>query len=110
MSRTLTADQLVMVADLFRTLGEPSRLQLLNALRSGECSVTELIGRTGLSQPNVSKHLQLLLQVGFVRRRKSGLATLYKLADNDITKLCDVMCDRLAADLASRRKVLEARR
>ena len=103
--RAPSADQLIAIAEQFRALAEPSRLRLVNALRSGERSVTQLIDATGLSQPNVSKHLRLLLQAGFVRRRKSGVTIYYRLADNDVSRLCDLMCDRLAADAALRRKV-----
>lgn len=83
------------VAERFRALGEPARLRILNALRSGEASVGELVELTGLSQANLSKHLQLLHALGFVTRRKQGLFVYYALADADIFRLCDVMCGRL---------------
>ncbi len=83
------------VAERFRVLGEPARLRILNALRSGEASVGELVELTGLTQANVSKHLQMLHAVGFVQRRKQGLFVHYSLADADIFRLCDIMCGRL---------------
>ena len=58
------------IAERFRALGEPARLRILNALRQGEAAVNELVPATGLSQANLSKHLQLLHALGFVRRRK----------------------------------------
>jgi DNA-binding transcriptional ArsR family regulator len=103
--RALSSDQLIAIAEQFRALAEPSRLRLVSALRGGEQSVTQLMDATGLGQANVSKHLRLLLQAGFVRRRKSGVMTYYRLADTDVSRLCDLMCDRLAADAAVRRKV-----
>jgi ArsR family transcriptional regulator len=83
------------IADRFRALGEPARLRLLNALRSGEAAVGDLVTLTGLSQANVSKHLQVLHTLGFVKRRKQGLFVYYALADRDIFQLCDIMCGRL---------------
>ena len=59
-----------------RRSSEPARLQILDALRDGEMTVTELIDTTGLGQANVSKHLQSLYAAGFVGRRKEGLVRL----------------------------------
>jgi len=83
------------VADRFRALGEPARLRILNALRNGEAAVGELVDATGLTQANLSKHLQMLHALGFVQRRKQGLFVYYALADQDIFRLCDIMCGRV---------------
>ena len=72
--KTLTPEMLALVAERLRALAEPARLQILNELRSGEHTVTELVEATGLGQANVSKHLRLLLAAGFVGRRKDGLS------------------------------------
>ncbi|HEU5183802.1 MAG TPA: metalloregulator ArsR/SmtB family transcription factor, partial [Gemmatimonadaceae bacterium] len=69
----MTPELLAIVAERFKAIGEPVRLQILNALRDGEMTVTELVDETGLGQGNVSKHLQLLHGLGFVTRRKEGL-------------------------------------
>lgn len=97
---------LELVADRFRALSDPARLRLLNTLRDGERSVTELVGATGLGQANVSKHLAFLYQLGYVKRRKDGLFTLYELADKEIFRLCDIMCGRIEAETAARRRAL----
>jgi DNA-binding transcriptional ArsR family regulator len=95
---------LELVADRFKALAEPARLQLLQALRSGEKSVNELVEETGFGQANVSKHLQLLYSHDFVTRRKEGLFVYYALADKAVFKLCDLMCGRIEAQLDSRRR------
>ena len=69
-------------------------------------TVGELVDATDLGQGNVSKHLQLLHGLGFVRRRKEGLFVYYSLSDKSVFRLCDIMCDRIAADARSRRKLL----
>jgi DNA-binding transcriptional ArsR family regulator len=107
--RTLTPELLNIIAERFKAMGEPARLQILDALRSGEMTVTELIEETGLGQGNVSKHLQLLHALGFVTRRKEGLHVYYALADRDVFKLCDIMCGRLEAEARARKRVLAAR-
>jgi DNA-binding transcriptional ArsR family regulator len=92
------------VADRFKALAEPSRLHLLQTLRSGKASVGELVERTGLSQANVSKHLRVLLAAGFVSRRRNGLFVEYQLADRDVFRLCEIMCGRLERELEVRRR------
>lgn len=90
---------LSLVAERFRALGEPARLQILDALRGGERSVNELVERTGLGQANVSKHLQLLHSLHFVARRKEGLHVYYSLADESVFTLCDIVCGGVQAQL-----------
>lgn len=102
----LTPDVLVLIAERFKALAEPARLQILNCLRSGEMTVTELVEETSLGQANVSKHLQRLHSLGFVARRKDGLFVHYALADRSVFQLCEVMCGRLDAEVKARRKLL----
>jgi DNA-binding transcriptional ArsR family regulator len=94
----MTRELMEPVAERFRALGEPARLRILNALRNGEAAVGELVDATGLTQANLSKHLQMLHALGFVHRRKQGLFVYYSLADQDIFKLCDIMCGRVPAN------------
>ena len=102
----LTPELIEIVAARFKTLGEPARLLILNALRGGKLTVSEIMTETGLSQPNASKHLQLLHSVGFVARRKEGQHVFYTLANRDVFKLCDIVCGRLEAETDARRKVV----
>ena len=67
------------VSDVFQLLAEPSRRHLLDALRHGERSVNELVGRTHMSQPSVSKQLRLLLDSGVVSLRRAGRQHLYSI-------------------------------
>lgn len=102
----MTPQLLTLVAERFKALSEPARLQILNALRDGEATVSQLIEHTELGQANVSKHLQLLYGLGFVARRKEGLHVYYTLAGRDVFQLCDVMCGRIEAEAKSRKKLL----
>lgn len=110
MTRTaLSSDLLRLIAERFKALAEPARLEILDALRNGEMTVSELVEATGLGQANVSKHLQMLYTHGFVRRRKEGLFAYYALADRSVLRLCDIMCDRLESDTVARRKTVASR-
>lgn len=108
MSETrLTPELLALIAERFKVLAEPTRLRILNALREGEKTVTELMEEVDLGQANTSKHLQQLLSLGFVDRRKEGLYSYYSLADDDVFALCDLMCGRLQRELGERMEALE---
>ena len=100
----LTPDVLGMIAERFKALGEPARLQILKCLQSEEMSVNQLVEETGLGQANVSKHLQLLHTFGFVSRRKDGLFVYYALADKAVFRLCDIMCGRIESQLEAQRR------
>jgi len=91
----MSDDLLPQVARHFKALSEPARLQLLRALQPGERTVNELVLRTGMGQANVSKHLQVLHAHGFVRRRKVGLFVYYALADREVVRLCETICQRV---------------
>ncbi len=67
------------VADVFRLLAEPSRRHLLEALRDGERSVNDLVNRTHMSQPSVSKQLRILRDSGVVSLRAAGRRHLYSV-------------------------------
>ena len=92
----LPRDLLVQVANRFRLLGEPVRLEILNLLHAqGEMNVQELIEATGQQQANVSKHLKLLAAEGMVSRRKEGLYVYYTISDPSLSGLCLLVCGQL---------------
>ena len=107
--KTMTPELLELVAERFKALGEPARLAILNSLRRGESTVSELVEDTGMGQANVSKHLQLLHTLRFVARRKEGLFVYYSLADDSVFQLCDVMCGRIAQDSRERGRIVAGR-
>jgi DNA-binding transcriptional ArsR family regulator len=102
----LTPEVLELIAERFKALAEPARLHILHALRSGEKTVSQLLEATGLGQANASKHLQLLHGLGFVERRKDGLYVHYRLADDSVFELCDIMCGRLVEESRVRGQML----
>ena len=66
-------------ADAFNAVAEPRRRQILDLLAAGECPVNDLVAGTDLAQPQVSKHLRVLREVGLVRVRDAGRQRLYRL-------------------------------
>jgi DNA-binding transcriptional ArsR family regulator len=65
--------------DAFNAIAEPRRRQLLDVLAGGERAVGELVSELGLAQPQVSKHLRVLREVGAVDVREDGRQRLYRL-------------------------------
>src|SRR6187200_838616 len=66
-------------ADAFNAVAEPRRRQILDVLAGGERPVNELVRVLGLAQPQVSKHLRVLREVGAVDVRENGRQRLYRL-------------------------------
>jgi len=89
-----------MIAERMRVIGDPNRIRILDQLREGELSVTEITERLGASQQNVSKHLGVLLQAGIVGRRKEGTSSYYSVADQGVYDLCEQVCGGLQSRLA----------
>ena len=65
--------------DAFSAIAEPRRRQILDALAGGELPVNDLVRALGLAQPQVSKHLRVLREVGAVTVRGAGRQRLYRV-------------------------------
>jgi len=86
-------------AKLFRGFSDPSRLSILDALRNGALTVSEIVETTGLTQSNVSNHLGCLRDCGLVTAEQQGRFVYYELSDKRVGRLL-VLADELLADVA----------
>lgn len=86
-------------AKLFRGFGDPSRLAILSALRSGPLTVSEIVKATGLSQSNVSNHLGCLRDCGLVVAQQNWRYVTYHLSDDRVLELLD-LAESLLSDVA----------
>lgn len=107
MSASPVPDHLVdEAARRFRLLGDATRLRLLNALHAeGTLTVSAIAKRAGTSVANASKHLALLEREGLVERERAGTSVRYRISDQTLVALCDLVCAGLKeryAELASR--------
>jgi len=80
-------------ADAFNAVAEPRRRQILDVLASGERPVNDLVDALGLTQPQVSKHLRVLREVGAVEVRDSGRQRLYRLNGEALKPIFDWVKD-----------------
>lgn len=108
MGNKLTDEAIEIVAERFRILSEPIRLQILQALRDGELTVTELTREIEISQPNASKHLRLLQDAGMLRRDQRGNSVYYSIADESIFELCELVCGSLEVRFREKAEIFAA--
>jgi ArsR family transcriptional regulator, cadmium/lead-responsive transcriptional repressor len=95
---------LALRARFFHALAEPSRLVLLEALRGGERTVSELVSESGLSQSNASGHLACLRAYGLVETRQEWRHIHYRLAGPHIAHLlreADLVLEVVAGQVAA---------
>jgi DNA-binding transcriptional ArsR family regulator len=76
-------------ADAFNAVAEPRRRQILDVLVDGERPVNDLVRLLGLAQPQVSKHLRVLREVGAVEARDEGRRRLYRLNGHALKPIHD---------------------
>jgi DNA-binding transcriptional ArsR family regulator len=87
-------------ADAFNAVAEPRRREILDALAGGERPVNDLVRQLGVAQPQVSKHLRVLREVGAVDVRDEGRQRLYRLNGHALKPIHDWVkgYERLWAD------------
>jgi DNA-binding transcriptional ArsR family regulator len=109
-----------MHSDVFQTLADPMRLQIVEVLLGGERAVNDLVARLDIHQSGVSRHLRILSEAGFVQVRPDGPKRLYSLRpepfqelDAWVTRyrsLWEARLDRFAQELDRRQKARAATR
>lgn len=96
----LDASQLERVAQLFKAFAEPTRLAILQELKSGSRTVGDVVEAIGTSQANVSKQLRILREAGVVHQEKQGTSVHCSIADPVVFELCQLVCEKINRDVA----------
>jgi ArsR family transcriptional regulator len=94
-------------AEFFQALAHPTRIAILEQLRSGELSAGVIIERLGMEQANVSQHLAILRAKQIVVNRKSGNQVFYSVRDPLIIKVLDLMRQYFHTHLSEALAMLE---
>lgn len=89
-----------MHANMCKVFTSPARIEILDLLRGGRKSVSELVELSGLRQPNVSQHLQLMREKSVVTTEKEGNAVFYSIANPKMSKAFEIMKEMLMDKLA----------
>jgi DNA-binding transcriptional ArsR family regulator len=103
----LPGDLVELIARRFRVIGEPMRIRLLDRLREGEATVSDLAEALDASQQNISKHLSVLADAGIVGRRKAGNHVHYRIVDDGVFALCDLVCGSVQEQLHALNQLVE---
>lgn len=98
----LPPEALTEIAAYFQALSEPTRLNILNLLRQQERNVGELAQLCGFSAANISRHLAMLTKHGLVQRESRGTSAYYRIADESVYELCDLVCGKIARQVAQK--------
>ena len=93
-------------AGLFRVLGHPARVRIVELLRDGERSVGALQAELGLESGATSQHLSALRRVGLVESRRDGTSVFYRAADEKVFDLLDAGRALVARQLAGQQSML----
>lgn len=88
---TISDEMVLLHASVCKGLGDPKRLLLIDALRHGERSVSDLTDELGIPQANVSQHLAILREKGLVRTRKEAQKVYYALSSEKIVRAMDLL-------------------
>ncbi|MDM8000469.1 MAG: metalloregulator ArsR/SmtB family transcription factor [Dehalococcoidia bacterium] len=86
-------------AELCKSLADAKRLMILNALKDGPRSVSELAEVAGLKQSNASQHIGVLRRAGVIRPERRGNVVLYSLATPKIAAACDLVRQVIAEEI-----------
>ena len=86
-------------AELCKSLSDPKRLRIIQELREGERTVSELSGILGLKQSNTSQHLAILRKIGIIYPRKEGSSVYYQLICPKIAEACDLVHEVIGEQL-----------
>lgn len=93
-------------ANLFRVLGHPARVRILERLRDGELSVSALQCELGLDSGGTSQHLAALRRIGLVAARRDGTSVYYRAADEAVFDLLAAGRVIIARQLAGQQSIL----
>ena len=94
-------------ANLFRVLGHPARVRVLELLRDGERSVGALQAELGLDSGGTSQHLAALRRIGLVESRREGTSVYYRVDDDRVFELLESGRAIITRQLAEQQSILQ---
>jgi len=106
--KTILTDKTIfeMQAEICKTLTNPKRIEILNALKTDERTVTELVDALGASKANVSQHLAVMRHKGILTTRREGVNIFYRVANPKVIEACSLMKEVLFEQHGARRKAV----
>lgn len=105
--KTLSDETLEQVAVFLKSIAGPTRLKILRSLHDEEKTVSQIIEETKAGQSNISKHLATLTWAHIVTSRREGTSIYYRIADPNITLICDTVCRSIAERIHQAKSTLK---
>jgi len=96
------------VVERLRALADENRVRLILRLKQGECNVSTLTQELGIAQASVSKHLAVLRQAGLLDVERRGTQAVYRIRDESVFEMCQLVCDGVVRHLRREQAVLES--
>ena len=94
-------------SEVCKTLASPKRLEILNALKEGEKTVTELVDILGVPKANVSQHLAVMRHKGILRTRREGVNIYYSVANAKVIQACILMREVLTELMQEKSRLID---
>lgn len=94
-------------SDVCKTLASPKRLEILNALKEGEKTVSELVEILGVPKANVSQHLAVMRHKGILTSRREGVNIHYSVANPKVIQACVLMREVLTEQMKEKSKLID---
>jgi ArsR family transcriptional regulator len=96
-----------MQSDICKTLASPKRIEILDALREGEKTVSELVEILGVPKANVSQHLAVMRYKGILKSRRKGINIYYSVSNRKVIVACSLMREVLMDHMKEKGKMAE---
>lgn len=95
-----------MQAEICKTLTNPKRIEILNALKNEEKTVSEIVAALGVSKANVSQHLAVMRHKGILSTRRAGVNIYYRVSNPKVIEACSLMKEVLFEQHAAKKKIV----
>ena len=100
----MSPEALSKMAEVFKAFADGTRLGIIQSLKEGPRTVSELHEELGTSQANISKHLRILHDQSILSREKRGMQVFYAVDDKIVFPLCELICSKLNEEQAEKVK------
>ncbi len=94
-------------SEVCKTLASPKRIEILNALKEGEKTVSELVDILGVPKANVSQHLAVMRHKGILKFRREGINMYYSVSNMKVIEACILMKEVLMEQMKEKGKIAE---
>ncbi|RPI38251.1 MAG: ArsR family transcriptional regulator [Nitrospiraceae bacterium] len=94
-------------SEVCKTLASPKRLEILNALKEGEKTVSELVEILGVPKANVSQHLAVMRHKGILDSRREGVNIYYSVSNPKVIKACILMREVLTEQMQEKSRLID---